>query len=281
MRSPARPTVSVIIPTHNSGETIAECLKSIKNQSYADCEIIVVDDFSSDNTIRTAEKFQARIIQRKCNPAFARNIGIANSVGRYVLLQDSDQALAPSVVEQCVRKCENELVGMVRIPEIFVGKGFWGSCSAVWKNSYEVIERSHGKEVTVFSGEPRFFVRELVTQVGMFNTKLVWGEDYNLYKRLKKAGIKEATCRSCIYHYELVSIKDILIKDLRYGKSMPIFVQETQEKVLSQMFKRAFLVFRRVSKDFSGSPRLIVGCAFLLYLKTSCMMIGLMAGFAT
>jgi glycosyltransferase involved in cell wall biosynthesis len=182
MRSPAKPAVSIIIPTHNSGETIAECLRSIKSQSYADCEIIIVDDFSSDNTTETAKMFQARTIQRKCNPALARNIGIADSVS------DSDQVLAPSVIEQCVRKCEHEQVGMVRIPEISVGKGFWDSCSAAWKNSHQLVERLHGEKVTVFSGEPRFFVRELVAQVGMFNTKLVWGEDYDLYEKGRYQG---------------------------------------------------------------------------------------------
>ena len=58
--------VSIIIPTYNSGTTLAECLKSVHGQSYPFYEVIVVDNFSNDDTLKTAKEFAAKIMQQKC-----------------------------------------------------------------------------------------------------------------------------------------------------------------------------------------------------------------------
>jgi len=50
------PKISVIVPTYNSSRTIEKCLKSIKNQTYQNIEIIVIDNNSSDNTLKIAKK---------------------------------------------------------------------------------------------------------------------------------------------------------------------------------------------------------------------------------
>lgn len=273
-----KPKVSVIIPTYNSGETLAECLKSVHGQNYPFYEVIVVDNFSNDDTLKTAKEFGAKVIQQKCNPALARNIGIADSTGKYILFLDSDQVLSPSVVEECVRECENEKVGMVRIPEVFTGESFWSFCSAVWKNYYERVEQLYGASENIIRGEPRFFIKEQITRVGMLDATLLWGEDYDLYEKLKKANVKEAKCKSKIYHHELISIRKIMIKNLCYGKSMPIFMQQTRKQIFPLLLRHALLTFREVFRSFKKSPAIIVGCAVLLCLKTYFMVIGLLIG---
>lgn len=274
-----KPKVFIIIPTYNSGNTLAECLKSIKGQTYPSCEVIVVDNFSSDPTSKIAKEFEAKIIQRKCNPASAKNIGVTNSTGRYILFMDSDQVLSPSVIDECVRKCEDGNVGMVRIPEVFIGKGFWSSCSAAWKNCYFKVEKLYEDSGNIMTGEPRFFVKEYIIQVRMLDDSLLWGEDYDLYKRMRAMNVSEASCKCKLYHYEPTSIKKILVKNLQYGRSMPIFLQQTQKRIFSPMLKHALLTFGKIFRDFKKSPAIIVGCAILLYLKTYSMIIGLIMGF--
>lgn len=56
------PLVSVIIPTQNSFKTLEKCLKSVKNQSYKNVEIIVVDNNSTDNTKEIAKNIQIRFL---------------------------------------------------------------------------------------------------------------------------------------------------------------------------------------------------------------------------
>src|SRR5438445_12743944 len=55
--SPKYPLVSVIIPTKNSERTIRRCLESVRTQTYRNFEIVVVDNFSSDSTVRIAKKY--------------------------------------------------------------------------------------------------------------------------------------------------------------------------------------------------------------------------------
>jgi len=278
-RSAEKPKVSIIMPTYNSESTLSECLESVLNQSYPFYEVIVVDNFSNDETVKIAEKFKVRVIQRKCNPAVARNVGIINSTGKYVLFLDSDQVLSASVIGECVEKCENERVGMVHIPEVFIGRGFWGSCSAVWKNYYTAVKSANDAMGGFVLSEPRFFIKEHIKNTGMLDANLLWGEDYELYSRLKKMGIKEVMCKSKIYHYEPASVKNLLVKNFRYGESMPTFMQQTSKQVVPLLFQNALLTFRKILRDFKKSPTIIAGCAVLLYLKTCSMMIGLMSGF--
>lgn len=272
------PTVSVIVPTRNSGATLSGCLRSIWKQTYPINEIVVVDDFSEDDTEEVARNFHARIVQKRCNPACARNLGIACSSGKYVLFQDSDQILSQAVVEECVGGCENEQAEMVRIREVFIGKAFWGRCSATWKNCYQRVEQKYQGRTNVFVGEPRFFVRERLLQVGMLNTALTWGEDYDLYERLKNAKVKETRCESCIYHLESDTLRSIVIKSLRYAGSMPAFVSETNKHIFTGMLTHALLTLREVIKDSARSPAMIFGCLTLLSLKACTMLVALPSG---
>ena len=271
------PEVSIIIPTHNSAQTLPSCLKSVRNQIYKHLEVIVVDDLSSDETVKISESFGAEIILRKSNQAEARNVGVAQSSGEYVLFLDSDQILSPSVIEECVEKCVQEKAEMVRIPEVFVGKGYWSVCSAVWKNRYEKVEHLYGRRSGLMHGEPRFFVKARIQDLGMFDTLLVWGEDYELYERLKSANVKEGFCTSVLYHLEADSLKQILLKNLRYGRWMPAFVKQTDRLIFPSMLSHALLTFAQIVKE-PQKPDVVFGCFLLFFVKSSSMLIGVVRG---
>ena len=269
--------VSTIIPTYNSEETLGECLESIMRQTYPSCEVIVVDGYSKDRTLEIARKYGAKTLREKCGPAAARNIGIAHSKGKYVFFLDSDQTLSPPVIQDCVGRCERSGVGMVRIPEIFVGKSFWSCCSAAWKNCYQRVElREAGRNTLV--GEPRFFVKDYIIRVGMFNDSLLWGEDYDLYVRMRKTGVKEASCEFELYHNEPTSLREILHKIYRYGGSLPIFTQRTGRKVFRTMFTHSLLTFEEVLREYGQFPKTVAGCTVLLCLKSYSIVLGLMTG---
>jgi glycosyltransferase involved in cell wall biosynthesis len=272
-----RPRVGVIIPTYNSSSTLKKCLASVLAQTYSFNDIVVVDNFSSDSTTKIAKEFGATVIRQKCNSALARNIGIAYTSSQYILFLDSDQVLSPSVIDECVKKCQDEAVKMIRIPEAFIGSGFWGSCSATWKNYYQKVEEMYPNRENITSGEPRFFSRDSLTTIGMLNSGLQWGEDYDLYIRLKEIKAKEAKCKSKIYHIELESVMKIMTKNLRYGKFMPVFVQRTKKQVFPPIVRHAMLTLKDISREVKSLP-IIVGCTILLIFKTYSIMTGLVVG---
>jgi glycosyltransferase involved in cell wall biosynthesis len=273
-----KPKVTIIIPTYNSDATLAACLCSVRNQSYSPTEIIIVDNFSNDATVAIAKEFGTRMIQQKSTPAVARNIGIANSTGKYIFFLDSDQVLSPSVIAECVEKCEREKVEMVRVPEIFVGKGFWSSCSATWKDFYGRVEQKHRRNGNILAGEPRFFIREQLVSAGMLDIGLFWGEDYDLHQRMSKAGVRETCCESKLHHYEPETIREILLKTLHYGGSMPIYTRRTGKRVMWPLARHSLLTFRELFKENKKQLPAVTGCAVLLCLKTYFMAFGLIKG---
>ena len=95
------PKVSIISPIFNRGEYLLRFLKSIQNQYFNDIEIILIDDFSSDNTSNLIKKYQnidKRIIliknKKNVGTFKSRNFGILKSKGEYCILPDPDDILS-------------------------------------------------------------------------------------------------------------------------------------------------------------------------------------------
>lgn len=85
------PKFSIIIPAHNSAGFIEKALRSIREQTYTDYELIVVCDACTDNTARVTMNYADRIIQTEHGrDGLARNAGIEASQGEYILFMDDD-----------------------------------------------------------------------------------------------------------------------------------------------------------------------------------------------
>jgi glycosyltransferase involved in cell wall biosynthesis len=86
------PKVSVIIPAYNAERFIAQSVRSATEQSYADIEVIVVDDGSRDDTARIASGYPGVHVLRQANAGVsaARNAGVHASSGELVAFLDAD-----------------------------------------------------------------------------------------------------------------------------------------------------------------------------------------------
>ena len=86
------PHVSIIVPAFNSENTLERCLKAIRESSYKDYEVIVVDDGSSDATHVIAEKYADKVIRLCDNSgrAYARSMGMKHAQGAIIVNIDSD-----------------------------------------------------------------------------------------------------------------------------------------------------------------------------------------------
>jgi glycosyltransferase involved in cell wall biosynthesis len=107
MKSKNKELVSINIPTYNSEKTLGQCLNLVKQQSYKNIEIIIIDSYSKDKTIEIAKKYKARIIRCKGKLLEARIAGAKASRGKYVLLLDSDQMLEKTAIERAVNKMKD------------------------------------------------------------------------------------------------------------------------------------------------------------------------------
>lgn len=117
------PTVSVIITNYNYGHYIADAMRSVLQQTYKDYELIVVDDGSTDNSLKIIHSFISthptaaiRVISQENGgtPSHARNVGIHQSSGKYILPLDADDLIHPQMLELGVRALEhNPDIGFV------------------------------------------------------------------------------------------------------------------------------------------------------------------------
>lgn len=97
--------ISIIVPVYNSEKYLDECLNSILKQIYANLEIILVDDGSTDDSGLMCDKFAKKdkrvsVFHTDNNgQSSARNLGISNANGKYITFIDSDDYVEPSFIK--------------------------------------------------------------------------------------------------------------------------------------------------------------------------------------
>lgn len=106
----SQPLFSVVVLNWNGSKYVYKCLESVINQTYKNVEVIFVDNFSSDESLKECKKrFPSFIfIENKCNKGFTggMNIGISATKGKYILLLNTDVYLEQTYIESCVELLE-------------------------------------------------------------------------------------------------------------------------------------------------------------------------------
>lgn len=122
------PFLSVIIPVYNAERYLAACLESVVRQGLEDCEVIVVDDGATDGSPQICDEYAARypqfrvIHQENRGVAAARNRGIDEAQGEYVVFLDSDDFWVPGSIGPLLAKAREhdlDVLGFkyVNVPE--------------------------------------------------------------------------------------------------------------------------------------------------------------------
>lgn len=108
--------VSIIMPAYNCENYIAEAINSVREQTYTNWELLIIDDCSSDNTLCIIKKFSnldKRIkIYKNCSNkgvAYSRNVGIKNSLGKYIAFLDADDVWMPQKMQKQVDILSTEI----------------------------------------------------------------------------------------------------------------------------------------------------------------------------
>lgn len=97
---------SVIIPVHNAEATIRATLESVFASSLRACEVIVVDDASTDGALSICKAFSVKVVSLKENrgPAIGRNVGVSQSEGGVLIFLDSDVTFAPDLLQRMLNR---------------------------------------------------------------------------------------------------------------------------------------------------------------------------------
>ncbi|WP_113923031.1 glycosyltransferase [Cognataquiflexum aquatile] len=195
-----QPVVSVIIPCYNHGRYLAEAIQSVLNQTYKWIEIIVVDDGSTDNTKHVAESFPnvKYVFQENQGLSAARNTGILNSVGDYLVFLDADDLLVVDAIEFNINFLSEN-------PELAFVSGAYQLLTAQGekipkqkdidsKNAYILLLKRNYIEMHATVMFKRFLFEEF-----QYDTRLKACEDYDLY-------LKVARKYSVFHHTKMLAV---------------------------------------------------------------------------
>ncbi|WP_142688269.1 glycosyltransferase family 2 protein [Chitinophaga polysaccharea] len=113
------PLVSIIVPVYNLAPYLPACINSLLEQTYAPLEIIFINDSSTDSSLEILKEYQRQyphfkiITQPNSGPGPARNTGLDEASGEYVLFVDGDDWIAADTVAICIETAIGELADIV------------------------------------------------------------------------------------------------------------------------------------------------------------------------
>ncbi|MDR2105529.1 MAG: glycosyltransferase family 2 protein [Deferribacteraceae bacterium] len=187
------PKITVILPTYNGGQFLAQSVESIIAQTENDWELIIVNDCSTDNTLEIAEGFSAKdsriqVITNRTNmklPA-SLNIGFSKARGRYFTWTSDDNLYKPNALEIMAAYLDNRR----EVDFITANSDIIGEEGEVLKQKYNTADIRLPVELILGCNISAAFMyrREIAEAVGGYDENLFCAEDYDYWCRIALAG---------------------------------------------------------------------------------------------
>lgn len=180
-----RKLVSVVIPTHNRSALLRRAIESVRRQTYSECEIIVVDDASPDDTqevVADIPDVRIRYVRHTCNKggSAARNTGIECARGQYIAFLDDDD-------EWVANKLELQILALGDADAILCAAALNGK-NFVKRKPKEYVELRDLRKGTVASGGTgALLARAEVFQRVKFDETLQRCQDWDVFIRIAQS----------------------------------------------------------------------------------------------
>lgn len=222
------PLVSIIVPVYNVDRFLMRGLKSIENQTYSNIEVIVIDDGSTDMSGEIADRFSKRdnrfkvIHKENGGVSSAKNVGLDNSSGEYVVIMDGDDAVAPDYVEYLLSLIENtkaevaaslnmfneDNVSQINndrfeayspvdaLEAIYLYHMGVGMCNKIWRRSFIEKNNLRCDESLWFGEGTTFCVQSFAkaSSVGVGRRRVYWQEFFNPKSATRKFRLDSWEC---------------------------------------------------------------------------------------
>ena len=180
--------ISVVIPTLNRINTLQRALDSVINQTYKPAEIIVVDNGSSDGTLKFLREQYPKITiltENKIGVSSARNKGIKKSINQWIALLDSDDAWHPRKLEIQTSMLDNALkeYNLIHTDEVwFRNNKHINQMKKHKKQGGYIFERC--LSLCCISPSSVLFKKNILDKVGLFDESLPVCEDYDMWLKI-------------------------------------------------------------------------------------------------
>ena len=250
------PTISVIMPCYNRADLIRKSISSVLDQTYKDFELIVVDDGSTDNSLKVIGSIKDSrikvISQENKGPSAARNTGIKNARGKYIAFLDSDDNWDKTFLE----KMHSALKSDPDAALVYCG---WQNIGNVPKEKaipfvppdYEKKEN----KIELFLQGCRWPIhaaltrKKLIDKAGHFDEDLLIAEDYLLWLKIASFNkiILVPEVLAYYYFHENVhvmadkkrKINDVLLAKKKFLKKNPKLIKQIGKKRINELLQNA------------------------------------------
>ena len=216
------PKVSVVIPCYNHGKYVREAVESVLNQTYQDFEIIIVNDGSTDkftnNLLKNYEIPKTRIIHTDNQGlASARNNGIREAKGEYILPLDADDKIGNEYLEEAVKILDiNPGIGIV-----YSKAKTFGAVEKEWELPEYSLEKMLLDNIIFCSA---FFRKKDWKKVGGYDPEMIYGwEDYNFWLSLIERGVLVYKIPKVLFYYR--TFEDSMVRSKTKDQKVEMFVK--------------------------------------------------------
>lgn len=236
------PLVSIIVPVYNSVNFVNKNIFSILNQTYKNIEIIIVNDGSTDNSdekIKNLFSFDERIIYLKQNnkgPSAARNTGIDNSRGEFIMFVDSDDTVEKDYVERLITTAINFDFDIVSCGYTDISihgsiniNHFWHGEIKVPKDQF-IMNIFNGVGGTLWG---KIFKKEIINKQNLrMNPEIFMCEDLVFVLQYSMYCSRHGSIKDSLYNYNRLNENSISTKiNIRYLENLIRVIREI-EKIL-------------------------------------------------
>ena len=252
--------ISVVIPTLNRINTLQRALDSVINQTYKPAEIIVVDNGSSDGTLKFLREQYPKITiltEKKIGVSSARNKGIKKSINQWIALLDSDDAWHPRKLEIQTSMLDNALkeYNLIHTDEIwFRNNKHINQMKKHKKQGGYIFERC--LSLCCISPSSVLFKKNILDKVGLFDESLPVCEDYDMW--LKICSSEEVLFAQDKLTYKYGGHKDQLSKSY-WG--MDRFRIKSIENIIKN-FDLTYKQKKQAKKELIKKLKIIINGAF-------------------
>lgn len=238
--------ISIIVPIYNVDKYLEECIESLRNQTYKNLEIILINDGSTDNSeqiCRKEEKQDNRIVfinKKNGGAASAKNEGLKIAKGDYITFVDSDDFIEADMIEYMVNTIKKYNSDIVQ-------------CS--FTNLYKDTEKFTYDKIVEQKISSKDFLELFLTK---WDSSLFWNK---LFKRevIENVFFKEGRCiddefftYKCVINSENIVTSNKIVYNYRMRKSGVMKSESSQKQILKDrvdyLYER-YEIVRKIYKD--------------------------------
>ncbi len=183
--------ISVIMPCYNAAAFVEEAVNSVMNQTYADAELIVVDDGSTDGSVDILHQLTAQYPQRlsllfqdRKGPYPARNLGLQHARGWYIAFLDADDYWTPSALEKLAIALDTHQADIAYCGWQNVGSGIHGIEPYIPPDYSQMDVAEEFLRSCPWPIHAALVRREAINAVKGFSERCFSAMDYDLWLRL-------------------------------------------------------------------------------------------------